>query len=164
MRDQRRRSGGGCPCDRPEQDGESGSAGFYPGPNTGSCVATYTGSDVLSGDTYAITNSYLDVGKTGTACLSGSSTVPSDCLWLYGLQTQNMLATSAGINKPTWVDIESGTDFEQLLGGERCLQRDDEPVCQGQRDPRGALAGQLGLPGSLSSTARTACCGSATTR
>ena len=95
----------------PTRMAESGSAGFYPGPNTGSCAATYTGSDVLSGDTYAITNSYLHVGNTGTACLSGSSTVPSDCLWLYGLQTQNMLATSAGINKPTWVDLESGTDF-----------------------------------------------------
>ena len=84
----------------------------YLEPESAACNATLLGSDIASGDVYEIVNPYENNPSYRNGpqdCLRQARVGQNDCLWGYSVQTQNMVAASAGSGKPVFVDLDSGT-------------------------------------------------------
>ena len=76
-------------------------AGFYPNSPGAQCVANLNAPDIASADDYPVTNPW------SPNCLTPPG--PSDCIWQYGVETQNVVA-SAQPGKPVWLFVETGSD------------------------------------------------------
>ena len=79
-------------------------AGWYPNNRNPECRANLKAPSIASADDYAITNPWNPPGPN-RGCLRA----PTDCLWQYGDETDNMRA-DVGPNKPVWVFVETGTN------------------------------------------------------
>jgi hypothetical protein len=79
-------------------------AGWYPNQKNPGCRANLRAPSIASADDYAITNPWNPPGPN-RGCLKA----PTDCLWQYGPEVDNMRA-DVGPHKPVWVFVETGTD------------------------------------------------------